>query len=193
MENDTKIVLRNSAAVFLIILTALAIFFGAYRPFKKARLYIDVFRNVSSLGEAKDRFDKVLAYYSPVGQEEVVKFFINSVLGVISNPDMPEEAGKIMGAYIESKIDTENVIHLLHSAYLYNALWDRFGDEEYFNKAEKYYKKVLEIGPRLPHALENLFTLYKKTGRVKEAQEIANRLLELWPNHPMVLGINAEK
>ena len=65
--------------IFLgILLAVLAIIFGSYLPFEKSRSYvraINMLNSIKTLPEFEDVFGRALSFYSPIGQEEIVKFF----------------------------------------------------------------------------------------------------------------------
>ena len=184
--------MRNIIVVIIIIIALAGIYYGAYRPFAKAQLYVAV-RGAAPTFRTLDEFtlyhDRMFNYYSPIGNRETVKFFIENMLGVIAQENQPEEVARAVVEYGESYIYKNETIHLLQMAYQYDTLWRRFRDKEYFEKAEFYYNRVHEIGPRLPHALYGLLSLYQRDGNVDKMKEIGEKILELWPSDERVTEV----
>jgi len=175
--------LKSILISVLIILALTSIYFGSYKPLAKSQLYIKangVAPNFQTLNDLKETYNQVFDFPSPIGQREVVKFFTNNVLSIITQKSISEEVAVELVKYAESKIFKDNVNQLLHMAYTYDYLWQRFEDEEYFKKSEEYYNQVNKIGPKLPHALYGLFNLYKKSGQTEKIKEIGGKILELW-------------
>ena len=72
--------IRNAFSIVLIILALCSIYFGAYLPLRKAQLYISALnevRNVRTMEGFREMFLKAFAFYSPIGDEEMAKFFGN--------------------------------------------------------------------------------------------------------------------
>lgn len=67
-----------------------------------------------------------------------------------------------------TRVHPYNILALWNVA----AMYDRKGE---LKKSEEYFKKVLEISPRLEEALLNLTAVYIKMGRYVEALEVINR------------------
>ena len=168
----------------LIVLSFFSIYYGAYKPLTKSQLYIkanSVASGFQTFNDLTETYDQVFNFPSPIGQQEIVKFFTNNVLSIIAQKSISEEIAVELVKYAESKIFKDNVNHLLHMAYTYDYLWQRFEDEEYLKKSEEYYNQINKIGPKLPHSLYGLFNLYKKAGQTEKMKEIGGKILELWP------------
>ena len=181
--------LKTSIIITLIALTLTGLYFGAYMPLKKAQTYIAVARALPTYGTFQnvvEKYDAMFNLNSPVGQREAVKFFLQDVMGIIRQEQQGEEVSKLLVEYVGSKINEHDVIHNLHMAYAYSALWRRFQNKEYFDKAESYFQKVLEVGPKLPHSLNALLELYARSGNLVKAKEIGEVILEYWPDNQNV-------
>ena len=92
------------------------IYFGSYLPFVKSKSYIAALSSgsaVKSFDDFKKVFGKPLDFYSPVGQEEVVKFLCNDILNMVSNPKQNEESMRVVINFIEPYLFQNNVRHLL--------------------------------------------------------------------------------
>lgn len=96
-----------------------------------------------------------------------------------SDPNMPEELRashqETLQEHLEIlKEDEKNTDSLLEVAFRY----DQLGD---FKKAEKYYKKILEIDAFHFPALNNLANIYEK---VEEYDLAAEQIKTLYENYP---------
>mgnify|MGYP001572513354 CR=1 FL=1 len=171
------------AAVFFII-------YGAYMPFQEASLYISALRKMSSIRSVQDfeaNFNRVFDFYSPVGEEEIVKFLSYDILGVISQGGQSESVAREVVSYIEPHLFKNNVRHLLNGAHMYEILWRNFGKkDEDFKKAEEYYLAARAIGPKLPPVLYSLVGLYQQKGDFAKAKDVAEAILKLWPQDTRV-------
>ncbi len=168
----------------LFFLSLLSVYYGAYRPFVKSQMYLRAQRAAASLDNVegiKSEFGRMFNYASPIGDEETVKFFLEYVQSLIFNEKVPETALLELIIYAEERINEKDVIHLVQMGNAYDAFWRRTENEEYFMKAELYYKNVLALGPRLPQGLYGLFNLYGAAGMENELRDIIQRILAIWP------------
>jgi tetratricopeptide (TPR) repeat protein len=165
------------------LLALLSLYFGAWRPFQKSRLYIATQRNlvnVRTVDGFKENFNAVYEYYSPVGTEEITKFLASAVLTVVRDSDS-QEVARELAAYVEERLFPDEVRHLLLAAQLRETLWQRFGQEEDYLAAVSHYQKARQIGPDLPQPLYQLFNLHAAAGDVQAAGQIGREILERWP------------
>lgn len=168
-----------------IILSLLGLYFGSYLPLAKSRLYISTIRSaqsVRSVAEFKALYDRMFALYSPIGEEEIVKFMSYDVMGIVSIKDQPEEIARALVEYIEPHLLTNNVRHLLVAAQMYTTLWQNYGHDSDYEVAVRYYRAAYDIGPKLPPVLFGLLQLYVNRGDMTSANEIGEHILSLWPN-----------
>lgn len=168
----------------LIILVILGIIFGAFLPFVKAKLYIRAMNNLQSirnLNEFKKNFDVVLNYYSPVGQEEVVRFLTQEIVGRMIYPEQREAVSRELINYIDSRLMADNSKHLLLLAAMYGKMFNIHRNQNDLAKTEEYYQKILILNSKSPQALYGLFDIYKKTGEIGKAKEIGEIILKYWP------------
>lgn len=176
--------LKQLAAVFLIIFTLLSIYFGSYLPIVKAQRYISfmqIMPTIKTFEEFLARSKSVLDFHSPVGQEEVVRYLGRDIVGMARNPNQQEDISRELIKLIEAKTQMKNVRHLLTMSDGYSILWNKYRKEEDFLASESYYLSILKIGPNLPPALYSLFDLYRAHGDKEKANEIRERILKLWP------------
>lgn len=179
-----NIFLKQSIAIIGIILAILGIIFGAYLPFKKAQLYISSMYQMRSLKTPQDFekvFDKLCAFYSPVGNDEIARLLGNSLINPIASPQNSEPASRYLVEYLEPKLQKDDVKHLLILAEMYFFLWQKSGNENDFLKSEEYYQKARNYGPQLPQVLYGLFDLYKQKGDLEKLKQIGETILKYWP------------
>lgn len=175
---------KKIVIVIIIILALLSIYFGSYLPVIKSQAYIGALQNlgkIRSIQDFKNNFDKALNFYSPIGQEEIVKFLSND-LGGQFRPEQKEEVLRLLTNYIEPYIFQNNVRHLLATARMYEAMWQYYKHEEDWQKAEQYYLKAYQIGPKLPPVLFGMANLYKNKGDLEKTKQIAIIIIGYWPN-----------
>lgn len=168
-----------------ILSALLGLYFGSYLPLAKSQRYIEalgVMRSgsIASIQQFEDVFDKVFRFYSPIGDEEVAKFLSNDILSVISQKDQPEEVSRALVAYIEPYMIKDNVRHLLTLAELYRVMWLNYKNEEYYSRAENFYKSAYVLGPTLPPVLYSMLDLYLSRGDTKNVEKISEEILKIW-------------
>lgn len=187
-----KEILKIVIPYLLITVSLASIYYGAFLPFKKAQLYIKASRLldlVRSVDDLKRVFRPVLETYSPIGQEETVKFTSTLILNSVSVDSTSEDGAAQSVEFLEPYMMKNNVRHLIMVGQMYRRLWERFGKEEYFIKSEKYLQDALSIGPKLPPVLYSLFELYSKKGDEEKAKKIGGTILNYWPDDAYVKSI----
>lgn len=178
--------IKQVIVFFLAILVLVFIYFGSYLPFVKAQKYIffsQSLKNVKTIEDFREKSENLLSFYSPVGQEETVRFFSRDIVSMIRNPNQQEQISRELVNLIEPRISEKNVRHLLTMAEIYSILWAKYNREEDFLKAESYSLKTIKIGPNLPPALYTLFDLYRFHGDKQKMQEIGETILKYWPEN----------
>ena len=177
----------------LIAAGILVVYFSAYLPFAKSSAYIHAVRraqNLKSVDEFKELFDSVFNFYSPVGEEEVVKFLSNDIMSLVGQERATEDVSRLLIEYIEPRFFLNNVRHMITGAKGYETLWRRWGKEEYFKKAEDYYLKAYAIGSKLPPVLYGMVGIYYAHRDFDKAKAIVDEILKYWPNDDRVKAIN---
>lgn len=165
---------------------------GAYLPWAKATSYITALRNlpnVTSMDGFAKNFDEPLNMYSPVGDEEVVKFLGNDILQLVNQKDQPETVSRALVSLIEPRLLLDNPRHLLTGAQMRFIMWSKFHNEDDYKITEQYYLKALAIGPRLPPVLYGLLDLYRQKGEKAKMQDIAKKIVGFWPNDDKVSAL----
>ena len=188
MKQSIKIII----CVIGILGAVLSIVFGSYLPLVKSRLFIASLNSASSIktiNDFKKNFDKPFNFYSPVGDEETAKFLSSDILKSISQKEQSEEASRILVDYMEPYLFKNNVRHLIILGQMYSVLWQKSGKEEDFKKAEEYYLKAMEIGPKLPPVLYGLLDIERAGGNNEKIKEISKIILQYWPEDERVKQI----
>ncbi len=191
-RNIMKNAFKYTAGACGIILCVLSLYFGAYLPLQKARRYIEALqgaRSVQSAPAFKENFRRVLDFNAPISDDEIVKFIQGDIITLVSKGIQPEEVSMDLVTFIEGYSDQEDVLHLVNLARLHHFLWLQFRKDGYFEKSEAYYKKVLDIAPKLPPALYGMLDLYRVKEDGKKILEFSDKTLRYWPNDVRVIEL----
>ncbi|MEK7635640.1 MAG: hypothetical protein AAB405_00955 [Patescibacteria group bacterium] len=176
----------------LIISAVLSIYFGSLLPLTRSRRFIIALGSASSVKTMNDfqkNFDNAFKFYSPVGDEEMAKFLGTDILRAVSQKEQSEAASRFLVNYIESYLFKDNVRHLMLLAQMHSVLWQKSGKEEDFKKAEEYYLKAMEIGPKLPPVLYGLLDLERASGNNEKVKKISEIILKYWPEDKRIQQI----
>lgn len=184
--------IKNIIVVVGIILAVLGVIFGAFLPLAKAKFYIGAFsrlQSVKTLEEFKKTFDVPLNFYSPVGQEEVVRFLANEILGKMIYAGQKEEISRDLILYVEPRVFPENSKHSLILATMYGRMFEIYGKGEYLEKAQENFQRLLALNPKSPQALHSLFVIYLRKGEFGKAKETGGTILRYWPEDERIKAI----
>jgi tetratricopeptide (TPR) repeat protein len=185
-----KIVVKNLLILAGVLAALLSIYFGSYLPLKKAQLYISALNaaqgSTQTLQTFEALFQPALSLPSPVGGEEVFKYFSSDVANALTDTSTNEAVSVALVRFLEPYARQDDVMHLLSMGSIYNTLWQNFRRDEYYEKAESYYEKALALGPKLPQSLYSLLNLYELKGDVAKAQATARTILSYWPSDEAV-------
>jgi len=184
--------------VAFIILAILSIVFGSILPLIKSQSYISALTDlqsakIHSVDQFKQEFGAVLDFYSPIGQEEVVKFLSENIMEMMINE--AQQTGKLgpvapaLVSFVEPYLFQNNVRHVLFAAEAYKILWEASGSKDYFMKSQDYYQKAYAIGPKLPPVLYGMFNLYGLVGDKADAEKVGEIILQYWPDDKNVENI----
>lgn len=155
----SKLIIKQFILVAFIILVILSIIFGSILPLIKSQSYISTLidlqsAKIRSVDQFKQEFGSVLDFYSPIGQEEIVKFLSENIMEMMINE--AQQTGKLgpvapaLISFVEPYLFQDNVRHILFAAEAYKTLWQATGNKDYFIKTYDYYQKAYAIGPKLP-------------------------------------------
>lgn len=194
---------KQFIASIVISIIIVASYFGNFLPFKKSTSYILALRNLNqyrSVGDFEQAFEKVFNFYSPIGQEELVRNTISIILGFLRGPKQPQAVVDELVRYIEyyaqpivsygRGMSFGQNIYLLGSLNL--AAFYQTNNEKYLSKAESYYKKGLTISPRRPQYLYGLLEIYRVKNNYQEAEKMAKQILSFWPEDKKVENLFQE-
>ncbi len=193
-----NIFIKQFIIIILVIFAVASIILGAVLPWMKSQLYINTLTmlqsgRITTVEQFERDFGGVLDFYSPIGQEEVVKYLGNDIAGMMLNE--ARDTGKIgqvapiLTGFMEPYLFQSDVIHLIFGADTYRLLLRMTGNGEYFNKSEFYYKKAYDIGPKLPPVLYGMFDLYQLSGDKNNMEKIGKEILKYWPDDKNIAGI----
>ncbi|HXF44193.1 MAG TPA: hypothetical protein VNK70_01885 [Candidatus Paceibacterota bacterium] len=178
----------------IVVIIAVAVtgwWFGAYLPFQKSKMFIEVIRSgsvIKTVDMLEQRFDAVLGFPSPIGKDEVVGFFADQMVSVLGTKP-PKEIGTRLIAYTEDRVrgvlenprSPELTKVLLKMASLNELGWVVYQNEVYFRAAEKYLYQCLEVSPNRPQCLYGLFNIYANSGLKAEAKAVGEKIIGFWP------------
>lgn len=177
--------MRQIFLVVALIAVVAGMVLGAYLPWTKATSFVEALRNMRNVGSFSafvKNFDEPLNRYSPVGNEEIVKFLSSDILQLVSQNNQPENVARVLVEYIEPRLLLDNPRHLITGAQMRIVLWSKSHNEDDYLKAEQYYLKALAIGPRLPPVLYGLLDLYRMRGDKEKMRAVAKSIFSYWPD-----------
>lgn len=183
--------MKQTIAILVIVLAVLSVYNGSFRVYKKANAYINAVKShITSVEGLEREYGKALSYKSPIGEEEVVRFYANDVVTILSSGKNPEEiTGEIMKfsrTFIDPQIEKTNglnhaqLLYVMGTAYI--KMWEQYQKQEYFDKVVGYYTEGLKINDERPQFLYGLFDLYANAGKKDEAKQIGEKILSIWPD-----------
>jgi tetratricopeptide (TPR) repeat protein len=184
--------MKKYLSAFGIILGIAAIFFGSIFPFLKANSYIRFIQSMpklSTIAQFESAFRGTLDYFSPVGEEEVVKFSSSDLITNLISQDNPEAVSRELVSIISPYLFKDDVRHLIMKGNLYRIMWQKYRKADDFSKSEESYRAALAIGPKLPPVLYSLFDLYREAGDANKVLEIGSTILKYWPSDEQVGSI----
>ena len=174
-------VFKQLIILFLIIATGLGVYFGALLPLAKSQSFLDAQKSLGLMrttDDLKKFYDVPLNLYSPIGQEEVVKFSASTFLDVVYGQQLDLQTARWLVSYIEPYLFKDEVRHLIMLGDMYRALWERYGgDPADFAKAGGYYLTAHRIGPKLPPVLYRLIEIYRERGDAGNVKKYAGIVL----------------
>lgn len=194
-----SITFKQFIATIVIIIAAGMAYFGAYLPLRKGQMHIDAVMNlqegkVRSIEDFNDLFDPVLNFYSPIGQDESVSYYLGILLSVINQQTerqvidvLVKQAEDRMVPILEkgSGFSFNQNLYTFGSIYKMAAL--KFHDLEYYKKAENIFKTGLEYSPNRKIFLKGLFDLYSvNKDDQNKALEIGKTILKYYPEEEAV-------
>jgi tetratricopeptide (TPR) repeat protein len=184
-------IFRETLIILGIIAGILSIYLGAYLPYVKSASYIYFLKTsgekTQGIQDLEVELDKVIMTYSPIGQEEAVRYIGNDILNVLLNVKNSEAIDRELVGYIEARVFKKEIRHILVMGEMYKVLYVKYGKQEKdYLAAENYYKEVLAMAPKFQPALYTLFDLYEISGNKSGMNEIGKQILKYWPSDTAV-------
>lgn len=194
---STKILISQIAAVLGIIATVALLYLGALLPLQKGLLYVKTLRavggTVRTAADFRASIERLIRFYSPVGQSEVLKFMGHEMVLLLQSKPA-EETALVIIPFIESEMVKDLRIHPGMSSNqkfavlgaIYGNMWNVYGKIEYAEKAATYYQAGLERSSRRPEFLTGAFFIHASVGDKETAVKLGNKILSYWPQEERV-------
>lgn len=190
-------ILKQLSAVLLIVAAIFGIYFGALKPYKKGRVYINLMRksqNIKTIQELEKAASEAFDYPSPVGQIEQLRFFSNDKVSLIQEGRTTKEVAEELISYIEDEykkiggtkdyVSKAQQLVILGQLRYVTAL--KFVDAENMIAAGNYFEECLKLSPKRPQCLINLYPVYSSLNMNDKAQTVREEVLSYWPNESIV-------
>lgn len=199
ISNSMKNIFKKVVIVIVIVIVGVGWYLGAYTPLKKSKKFIEATRSgpsIKTVDDLKFIFNKALDFDSPVAKDEVVGFFVDQMIFILSTKP-PKEIGVEIIEYailrlnqiLENPKSPELTKSFLKAASIYEIGWVNYGEEEYFRRAEEYLIEGLKVSPRLPQFLYGLFNLYLGKKDIEKARKVGEEILNYWPSDERIKEI----
>jgi tetratricopeptide (TPR) repeat protein len=185
---------KQVIAIVAIVLLVVVLYIGTYLPYRKGVSYITALGQApqaTSLSEFGHVFAVSLDLPSPVGQEELVRSFVNTMSSVIASnakdvPGLGDSALQLVDHYAQPLLDRGRGLSFAQLLYVsgaaYETAYSATGNTAYSDKARMYYERGLELSPDRPQFLYPLLEDYRARGDKDKARELAERILSIWPD-----------
>ena len=189
MQSTTKQIIAAIVTAFVLFLAV----YGSYLPMRKAEMFIGALQGmqttpVTSLGDLESRVSPALDAPSPIGQEELVRNFANSVLGFVQNNTNPSSTMELMSflnSYYGPILQRGKGMSFGQDMYLMGAINEvafvKTGNPSYLGASKQYYQEGSALAPNRPQTLYGLFDVYRFANDVPDAVSTAQRILVNWP------------
>jgi hypothetical protein len=165
-------------------------YYGNFLPMRKSQAFIATLRNTGSarsLQEFLGMFQQVFDMPSPIGQEELVRNFAGTAVGIV-NGNLPPQAIQTIIQFVEDSFApimtqgrgmsyTQNLYTL---GNLHQAAFIKTHDPQYLARARIYYEEGLKLAPRRPQFLYGLLDVYRLQGDPEGVRNISKTILSLW-------------
>lgn len=198
MTETTKRVIAVAVTVAaLAVLVA-----GTYLPYRKSRLFISALQGAgtaTSLDAFLVPFMKALDAASPVGQEELVRSFSNTIANVVSSAGAGDDEtlvralGAVLDRYAEPVVERRSGLSQAQTLYTvggtYRAIDEHDDTKNFRAREEALFRRGLEISPDRPQFLYSLVDYEMRYGSNADALVYAKRVKELWPSDENIDGV----
>ena len=194
--------LKQLIALGVTIVALALLYLSAYLPYVKSTLYINALQTAGQATTLQDYlapYDTAFNFWSPVGQPELIRFFGNDILSMLTNQkqQLPEAVATALVNYTVDKLNSDPLgakglnysQSILIEASIFSAYGQEYKQASALQKAEELYQEGLQLSPNRPQFLYGLFSLYLAEGNVAAAKPIGEEILKYWPTDQNVAGI----
>lgn len=190
---------KQIIVIISITFTAIFVYFGAYLPLRKGQMHIDAVVNLQSgkvrtIDDLNKLFDPDLDFYSPIGQDEVVSYYLGILLNVI-NQQTERQVVDVLVKQAEDRmasiLEKGNGFSFNQNLYTFGSIYKiaalKFHDLGYYDKGEEIFKLGLKYSPNRKIFLRGLFDLYYANRADQDkALEIGKIILKYYPEEEKV-------
>lgn len=184
--------IRRIIIFVVIIVVGVGWYLGAYTPFVKSKKFIETIRSGESIRTVDDLkfvFERTFKIYSPIAQDEVLSFFADQMVNILSTKP-PKEVGIQLIDYTISRLQPvldnpkspELTKAFIKAASVSEIGWINYQEEKYFEMAEYYLLEGLKISPNRSQNLYGLFNLYLSKSDFEKAREVGEKIIVFWPD-----------
>jgi tetratricopeptide (TPR) repeat protein len=191
---NVRNLIKYVVAPALVVLSVLSLIFGEYLPLEKSKqliISLNQAGNSATLKDFENAFNNTFNFYSPVGQPESLRFFGSQIVNYL-NHKLPADLLQGLTDYTDKVFEAnENGVGFKGLNYTQTRLtlanihylnWVNLKNKVDFDKAEAYYKEVVELSPTRPQALYGLLQLYYFNNDVEKTLSMADKILSIWPD-----------
>jgi len=191
MDKTVKKIITIFATIAILVI----MYLGSYLPLLKSQLYVKILvlletNKIHSVKEFLDLVNPALAFYSPIGQDEVVSYYTGGVLASVisqqNNPQVVEglvkETEKWMEPIIKSQKGFSVSQNLFNFAQIYLIAAPKIKSVAFLQKSIDLFKEGLKNSPNRYIFLEGLFNAYQIEGNKEGMKEVGNTILKYWPD-----------
>lgn len=196
---------KRIIAVAGVLIAAFVVIYGSFLPYRKSTLFISALQTANqatTLDEFLIPYMVALDATSPIGQNELVRNFANTVAGISANvqksggqvnTQLIRALGATFDRYALPTIDRRSGLSQAQSFYAYSSAYmslDDVDDTRQFRvRAKSLLDKVYELSPDRPQALYPLLDYAQRYGNEKDELTYAERIVALWPGDTKVQKI----
>lgn len=194
--------MKQIVALLTTAVALLLIYLSAYLPYVKGDLYITALQDsgqAKTLQDFLQPFENAITFWSPVGDPEIIRFFGNNVLSMITDQKQafPESVATPLVNYTVDELNSSPLgskglnysQDILIEASILSNYGEKYKKLDALQKAEELYKEGLILSPNRPQFLYGLFALYTAEGRSEEAKSIGETILKYWPTDQSVSSV----
>ncbi len=185
--------LKQAISVILAVFMAYVMYFGSFLPIRKSQKYIEARQTpITSLKQFNTLYDGVLSYKSPVGQDEVVSYYLEMLTEIIAQEKRNESPNEALIRHLVGKAEewTAPIIErgagfifsrlIFNMANIYREAMLAVGEETYYQKGVELYRLGLKYSPDRQIFLYNLFDMYRFRDDKENARKIGERIMEVY-------------